>query len=111
MKNVKVTNTMLMVNFEFPITVGAVSLNAIGQAHISKGDDCIDVDVDFIDHDNITYMNMKVDGYKGYAKLREMHTEMGIDLNKLLNEEFDRIVKGQDVVVNLIKQFESTPFV
>jgi hypothetical protein len=37
MKNqVKVTNKMMMVNFEFPITVGQVSLNAIGQAYVHK---------------------------------------------------------------------------
>jgi len=95
MKNqVKITQTMLMVNFEFPITVGQVSMNAIGQAHVYKDDESGEMtgDFEFIDHTDVVYMGMKVDGYEAWKKLKAHHLEFGINLDKLLSDEFDKVV-------------------
>ena len=95
MKNqVKITQTMLMVNFEFPITVGQVSMNAIGQAHVYKDDESglLTGDFEFMDQTDETYMGMKVDGYEAWKKLKAHHLEFGINLDKLLSDEFDKVV-------------------
>jgi len=95
MKNqVKVTSKMMMVNFEFPIVVGQISLNAIGQAMITKDKETgeLDGDFEFIDHENFTYMGMKVEGYDGWKKLKQFHSELGINLDNLINIEFNKVV-------------------
>jgi hypothetical protein len=95
MKNsVKVTNKMMMVNFEFPIVVGQISMNAIGQAIITKDSETgkFDGDFEFIDHEDVTYMGMKVEGYEGWKKLKAFHLELGIKLDTLIDEEFDKVV-------------------
>jgi hypothetical protein len=95
MKNqVKVTNKMMMVTFEFPLVVGQISMNAIGQAMITKNIETgkLDGDFEFMDHDNIIYMGMNVEGRDGWKKLKELHLELGINLNKLFDEEFDKVI-------------------
>lgn len=95
MKNsVKVTSKMMMVNFEFPIVVGQISLNAIGQAIITKDSETgmLDGEFEFIDHEKRTYMGMEVEGWDGWKKLKEFHKELGINLDNLFEIEFDKVV-------------------
>jgi len=98
MKNsVKITNKMMMVNFEFPITVGQVKLNAIGQAYVYKSSKSGEItgDFEFMDQENETYMDMPIKGYDAWKKLKEFHTEFGVDLQKLINDEFDKVVTDE----------------
>ena len=95
MKNqVKITNKMMMVNFEFPIVVGQVKLNAIGQAYIYKSSKSGEItgDFEFMDQENETYMDMPIKGYDAWKKLKEFHTEFGVDLQKLIHDEFNKVV-------------------
>jgi len=112
MKNqVKITNKMMMVNFEFPITVGQVKLDAIGQAYVYASDKSgqITADFEFMDQDNETYMDMPVKGYDAWKKLKEFHSEFGVDLKKLIDDEFDKVV-DDDFKVEFLSQFDIKDF-
>jgi len=112
MKNqVKITNKMLMVNFEFPITVGQVKLNAICQAYIYKSSKSNELagDFEFMDQENETYMDMPIKGYDAWKKLKEFHTEFGVDLQKLINDEFDKVVT-EDFQREFLSEFDVKNF-
>jgi hypothetical protein len=106
MTRIKVTQKTLMVNLEFPIEVGQVKLDAVCQAFISQDEDTgeLEGDFDFMDYSNITYMGMHVDDYKGILKLKEFHKDLGIDLEKLIDDEFDKVMtkEFQQVFISTI---------
>jgi hypothetical protein len=108
---VKITHKTLLVNLEFPLEVGQVKMNAEGQAFIYKDKKSNELtgDFDFMDYKNTTYMGMPIDGYKGMQKLREFHTELGIDLQKLINEEFDKVIT-KEFQQDFISQFDIKDF-
>jgi len=97
MKNVKITNKMMMVNFEFPITVGQVKLDAIGQAYVYRDlqSGLMAGDFEFMDQENETYMDMPIKGNEAWKKLKTFHIEFGVDLQKLINDEFDKVVSEE----------------
>ena len=112
MKNqVKITNKLLMVNFEFPIEVGQVKLNAIGQAYVYKSSTSNQLagDFEFMDHENQTYMGMPVKGYDAWKKLKEFHLEFGVDLQKLIDNEFDKVVT-EDFQREFLSEFDVKNF-
>ena len=112
MKNqVKITNKMMMVNFEFPITVGQVKLNAIGQAYVQQKWKSTELagDFEFMDQENKTYMDMPIKGYDAWKKLKEFHTEFGVDLQKLIDDEFDKVV-NEDFKKEFLSQFDVKNF-
>jgi len=94
MITIKVTSKTLMVNLEFPIEVGQVKLNAICQAFISQNQDTgeLEGDFEFIDYNNITYMGMPISGCDGMKKLKTFHSELGINLESLISDEFDKVM-------------------
>lgn len=92
MKNLNIVSKLLMVSVEFPIEVGQLKTTAMASLHIYEREDgSRGCDVDFMDHQNTTYMDVKIDGYANWNKFCEFHKEMGIDFNKLLHEEFDKV--------------------
>jgi hypothetical protein len=100
MTRIKVTSKTLMVNLEFPIEVGQVKLNAVCQAFISKSDETgeLEGDFEFIDYNNITYMGMPIsayDGMNGMIKLKAFHSELGINLDSLISDEFDKVMTDE----------------
>ena len=112
MKNqVKITNKMMMVNFEFPITVGQVKLNAIGQAYVYKSSTSNQLagDFEFMDQENETYMDMPIKGYDAWKKLKTFHLEFGVDLQKLIIDEFDKVVT-EDFQKEFLEQFDVKNF-
>lgn len=111
MKNsVTIDDSSLMVNFSFPIEVGQVKMIAIGQVFISKSaEGKLTGDFDFIDHNQITFMGMPVSGYKGWKKLCAQHEEWGVDLRKLTNEEFNKVVDA-DFKQHFLNKFSPSMF-
>jgi hypothetical protein len=111
MKNVKITNKMMMVNFEFPIVVGQVKLNAIGQAYVyrDKQSGLMAGDFEFMDQENETYMGMSIKGYDAWKKLKAFHLEFGVDLQKLINDEFDKVVT-EDFQREFLSEFDIKSF-
>jgi hypothetical protein len=112
MIKIKVTSKTLMVNLEFPIEVGQVKLDAVCQAFIYKDKESNEFtgDFEFADQLNETYMGMPIDGFKAWTKLKEHHLEFGINLQKLINDEFDKVITDgfQKAFINTIdkKLFE-----
>ena len=112
MKNqVKITAKMMTVNFQFPIVVGQVKLDAIGQAYVYASDSTgkIAGDFEFMDQENETYMDMPIKGYNAWKKLREFHTEFGVDLQKLIHDEFDKVVT-EEFQQEFLSQFDVKNF-
>ncbi len=95
----KITAATLMVNVENQIEVGPLKLTAIHQVCLyEKTDGSIGHDVDLMDHTNITYMGVRVDGnYENWKKFTNFHKEMGIDFDKLINEESEKSLTEQDI--------------
>ena len=112
MKNqVKVTNKMMMVDFEFPITVGQVKLVATAQAYVSKHSETglVIADFEFTDQHEETYMDMPIKGYDAWKKLLEFHLEFGVDLQKLVADEFDKVV-DEDFKKDFLSKFDPKNF-
>jgi hypothetical protein len=97
MKKFKVVNRMINLNISVPFQVGQVKGDAIVMIWF---DGALKPDVDFADVENITYMDMKIEGYEGFKKLKDFHTELGIDLNKLIDEQ-TKSVMTDDVIKNI----------
>ena len=97
MIRIKVTSKTLMVNLEFSIEVGQVKLNAVCQAFISQNDETgeLDGDFEFIDYNNITYMGMSISAYDGMKKLKTFHSELGINLDTLISDEFNKVMTDE----------------
>ena len=97
MVRIKVTSKTLMVNLEFPIEVGQVKLNAVCQGFISQNDETgeLEGDFDFIDYNDITYMGMSIGGYDGMIKLKTFHSELGINLDSLIGDEFNKVMTDE----------------
>jgi hypothetical protein len=111
MKKIKVVSKTLMVNLEFPIEVGQVKMTAVCQAFVYKDKESGKMlgDFDFSDYRNTTYMDMPVDGYNGVKKLKEFHKELGIDLDILINKEFNKTMTDEFQKV-FISTFDETIF-
>jgi hypothetical protein len=95
MKNFKVTSKTIFLSISVPVQVGQIKLDNVYQLSIYRAKESNNLlyDIDNIDYQNVTYMGMKVDGYKGFGKLREFHKELGIDIDneirKAASEKFD----------------------
>jgi hypothetical protein len=99
MKNFKVTSKTILVGIAVPIEVGQIKLDNIYQISIYKGstDNKMHYDIDDIDYQNVTYMGMEIDGYKGFNKLKEFHKELGIDLSDLIMKAASEKLDPQDL--------------
>jgi hypothetical protein len=102
----KITSKTLMVNVEFPIEIGQLKTTAIAQLFITKDDKGEnEADVEFIDMGEITYMGMKIEGYTNWKKFKDFHKEMGLNFDKLLNDEFNKVMTEENVE-KLIKDIQ-----
>ena len=99
MNNFKVTSKTILVGIAVPIEVGQIKLDNIYYISIYKGitDNKMHYDIDDIDYQNVTYMGMEIDGYKGFSKLKEFHKELGIDLSDLINKAASEKLDPQDL--------------
>jgi hypothetical protein len=99
MKNFKVTSKTILVGIVIPVEVGQIKLDNVYQLSIYKGiaDKLMHYDIDDIDYQNVTYMGMEIDGYKGFAKLKEFHKELGIDLSDLITKAASDKLNPQDL--------------
>jgi hypothetical protein len=89
MKNFKVTGKTIFLNISVPVEIGQIKLDNTYQISVyrAKEKGKILYDIDDIDYQNVFYMGMKVEGYQGFKNLREFHSGLGIDLDKLVREE------------------------
>lgn len=81
------TSRTVMYNFEQEVSVGDLSTTLVAQVW----ENGTNLDIEFIDNLNIKYRGIDVSGYDNWKKFRNFHKEMGIDYDKILSDEFDKI--------------------
>jgi hypothetical protein len=89
MNNLKIVGKTIFLNISVPVEIGQIKLDHVYQISVykAKEEGKILYDIDDIDNQNVIYMGMKVEGYKGFKKLREFHNELGINLDELIKEK------------------------
>jgi len=84
----KITSKTLMVSFETEVKLGnndAIELTLQHQAFI--GEDGIDVEIG-IDIRDVKFLGVEIEtGYKAYKEFKDSLLKLGIDLDKLIDEE------------------------
>jgi hypothetical protein len=100
MKKFKVANRLIHLNVEIPFQIGQVKGNAIVMVFF---DNTRDPDIDYADVQDVTYMDMPVKGYDGWKKLITFHQELGIDLNKLV-DDYAKSVLTESVVKQIMNE-------
>ena len=97
----KITNKTLMVSFEYDVTVGnAIEATLIHQAFIFEGKETgkIEVELDFSDIDNIKFMGIPIeDGYDSYKKFKKTMLELGINVDKLMDEKAAQLITDKNM--------------
>jgi hypothetical protein len=94
----KITNKTLMVSFETEAKLGnndAIELTLQHQAFISeKKDGGIEVDLDLgIEVLNVKFLGVEIEtGFEAYRKFVKQLKELGIDLNKLIDEKETELI-------------------
>jgi hypothetical protein len=102
----KITHKTLMINVEFPIEVGQLKTTAVAQLFVTKNDqEEYKADVEFVDMGKTTYMDMAIEGYTNWQKFKNFHKEMGLNFDKLLDDEFNKVMT-EEAVENLIKDIQ-----
>jgi hypothetical protein len=86
----KVVNSCLFVNVQNEIVCGDGSFKATIEHQIIVGDE--GVDVEFLDITNIKFMGLPIDGYKEYQKFKEKMSEMGIDIEKMIDDACEGLI-------------------
>jgi hypothetical protein len=99
MKNFKV-DKLINLKVEIPFQIGQVKGNSIVMIFF---DNTRDYDIDYTDVQDVTYMDMPVKGYEGWKKLIIFHQELGIDLNKLVND-YTESVLTESVVKQIMNE-------
>ncbi len=99
----KITHKSLCVNFEHEVKVGnndAIEATIKHQAWIYETKDgSIDVDLEFIDIENVRFLGIAIEGgYKGYEKFKTQMKELGIDVDKLMDEAAAKLVTDVDMI-------------
>ena len=80
----KVVNQTLLVSVKNEIVCGDGSFKATVEHQVIVGTE--GVDVDFVDIVNITFMGMPIEGYKAYAQFKDKMSDMGIDIEQMVDD-------------------------
>jgi len=100
---IKETHKTLMISTENRISVGNEAIEVTVEHQIilyTKKDGGMGVDVEFTDLRDIEFMGMPLEdqSYKGFGKFKEQMLELGIDVDKLIDEECVGLVSNIDLV-------------
>ena len=86
----KIESQVLMVNISTKVEFekAGISLNVIHQVVVYEGDKGeILNDFELMDYDDVTYLGMPVEGYKGVDKLRTQLKGWGIDFDEMIEKK------------------------
>jgi len=88
--------------FEHEVTVGnnnAIEATIAHQAWISEDKDGkIHVDLEFVDINDVKFLGIAIEnGYQGYKKFKEQMKELGIDVEKLMDDAAAKLVTDEDM--------------
>lgn len=90
----KIKSQTLMVNISNNVVFekAGISLKAIHQVIIYEGDEGeISNDFELMDYENVTYLGMPVEGYKGVDKLRTQLKGWGVDFDEMIEKAVEEI--------------------
>jgi hypothetical protein len=91
--------------YQFDVTVG--DIKAIVEMSLvvwkDNDDNSIQHETEFTDITYITYRGMEIQGYDKWTKFKEFHKEMGIDYDKLIQAEYDKVVTDK-AINKLVKE-------
>jgi hypothetical protein len=97
----KITSKLMMLNVEHQITVGndAITATVIHQICLSEGKNGeVDADIDFVDIEDIKFLGIDIEsGYTGFKKFKSQMSEMGIDVDALIDEECVGLITTGDI--------------
>ena len=80
----KVTGQVLFINVQNEIVCGDGSFKATVKHQLVVGEN--GTDLEFLDIENITFMGMPIEGYKAYNQFKEKMSDMGIDIEKMVDD-------------------------
>ena len=104
MKSFKVERRIMFVTIQVPVKVGELTLDTEHQLCISEGKDGKnECDIDYIDHENAIYMGMEV---KDLNTLIEFHKGLGINLNKLIETQFNLVLENNPEIEEFIQSIK-----
>jgi len=93
MTEIKLTSKRLYLEYEFPVQVGELKATLTAMVMVAKQDDGTKTwDCEFTDVDNISYMDVAIEGYENWRKFKTFHNEMGIDFDIALDKEFAKVM-------------------
>ena len=101
----KIESQLLMVNVLNKVVFekAGISLNVIHQITIYEGDEGeILNDFELMDYEDVTYLGMPVEGYKGVNKLKTQLKEWGINFDELVEKEVEKIDFSE--IINELKE-------
>ena len=102
----KITAKTMMVTLENRVTIGnndAIELTLIHQAFISRDKlGGIDVDIELMDFDNIKFLGMDIEGgFDGFNDFKTKMLELGINVDKLIDEKEKSLFEDINIEKNL----------
>ena len=97
----RITSQTLQVSFEHEVKVGnngAIEATLIHQAFMYESEDgSIGMDLEFIDVDNVKFLGIPIEGgYQGYKKFKTHMKELGIDVEKLMDEAASKLITDKE---------------
>jgi hypothetical protein len=98
----KITSKTLLISFEHDVKVGnnnAIEATLVHKAWISENKDgSIGHDLEFIDVDNVKFLGIPIEGgYQGYKKFKTQMKELGVDVEKLMDEAASKLITDEDM--------------
>jgi hypothetical protein len=107
---IKVTSKTLIVNFETEVKLGkndAIELTLVHQAFIYEGKNGnIDCDLELADFTNIKFLGMPIEeGYKQFNQFKEQLLALGINLDKLVDEEIEKLTNNglKSIIISMFR--------
>ena len=86
----KRTSQVILMNYEHDVTVGDLSATLVAQICVSDNKP-VDPEIEFADIVNIKFRGVEIDGYANWKLFKKFHMDMGIDYEKILDTEFERV--------------------
>jgi len=107
---IKITSKTLIVNFETEVKLGkndAIELTLVHQAFIYEGKNGnVDCDLELADFTNVKFLGMPIkEGYKQFNQFKEQLLALGINLDKLVDEEIEKLTNNglKSIIISMFR--------
>jgi hypothetical protein len=107
---IKITGKTLLVSFETEVKLGkndAIELALVYQAFIYEDkNDNIDCDLELADFTNVKFLGIPIEeGYKQFNQFKSQLLALGINLDKLVNEEEKKLMNNglKSIIISMFR--------